>query len=196
MDMTEVCGGGGGDENKVPTLEDAICNFLIYLKQEIPKLEGRNKMTSADVIIFYPILFDQFVRREIGGKVAEDLLHEFEESGLNDELEKDILNIFEERIDDDTSPKPTTTCDLCAGPYDGEFITKPTREQFSCEICSTKIMPLCDGCEECVGTVRRFKNCVKARYFCDSCDEKMPESLKEKPFCGLCIACDFGKVSP
>jgi hypothetical protein len=29
-------------------------------------------------------------------------------------------------------------CDLCAGPYEGEFITKPTEAQHFCEICSTK----------------------------------------------------------
>ena len=68
--------------------------------------------------------------------------------------------------------------------YEGEFITKPTEAQHFCEICSTKIMPLCDGCEMCAGMIRRYKHCVKTRYFCHSCDEKMPESLKEKPFCG------------
>ena len=112
MDMSGACGGGGdgggkkkggdkkNDKHKVPTLENAICKFLIYLEQEMPKLEGR-KMTSSDVIIMYPILFDEFVRREIGGKVAEQVLQEFDEMGIQDEFEKDVLNLFEDLIDDE-----------------------------------------------------------------------------------------------
>lgn len=53
----------------------------------------------------------------------------------------------------------------------------------------------CVSCRRQEGTNQFFPNCQKGEFLiCDDCEDKMPDEVKMRRWCGLCRTCHFGKV--
>ena len=67
-------------------------------------------------------------------------------------------------------------------------IVKKAREDMEAEEYSMA----CFGCHEQKRLCYKFfRHCLNTLWYCEDCYSKMPQSLKDRPYCGLCEYCFF-----